>query len=109
AAGRRWPWFEGAATPAPALLLVDAWFDTLTSSSAAELALALAEAVVVELPLAVVCLLLARDAEHRLRVPEVSGVVSDRPRFRLVPGEPIEAGAAPSRRPSALPHPAPPP
>jgi hypothetical protein len=100
-AWRRSPWFEGAATAAATLLLVDAWFDTLTSSSGAELALALAEAVVVELPLAVVCLLLARDAEHRLRVPEVSGVVSDRPRFRLVPGERMQAGTARDDRLSA--------
>ena len=71
-AWRRSPWFEGAATAAATLLFVDAWFDVLTSSGTAELAVAIAEAVLVELPLAVVCLLLARDAERRLRVPVVA-------------------------------------
>lgn len=66
-AWRRSPWFEGAATAAATLLFVDAWFDVLTSSSRGELVLAVVEALLVELPLALVCLLLARDAERRLR------------------------------------------
>ena len=53
-----------APLPVPA---VDAWFDILTSSGHVELAFAIAEALLVELPLAVVCLLLARDAERILR------------------------------------------
>ncbi len=61
-------WFEGAATAAATLLFVDAWFDVLTSSTRAELFVAIAEAVLVELPLALLCLLLARDAERRLRL-----------------------------------------
>ena len=84
---RRSPWFEGAATAAATLLFVDAWFDVLTASSGAELALAIGEAVLVELPLAVICLLLARDAERRLRIPVLSGA-ADQPRLRLVLGEP---------------------
>jgi hypothetical protein len=67
AARRGSPWLEGAATAAATLLIVDAWFDVLTSSTGTELALALAEAVLVELPLAGLCLLLARGAERRLR------------------------------------------
>jgi len=66
AAWRRSPWLEGAATAAAALLAVDAWFDILTSSSHVELAVAIAEAVLVELPLAVVLILLARDTERML-------------------------------------------
>src|SRR5262245_16631368 len=46
-AWRRSPWLEGAATAAAALLFVDAWFDVLTSSTSAELAVALVEAVLV--------------------------------------------------------------
>jgi hypothetical protein len=65
-AWRRSPWLEGAATATATLLFVDAWFDVLTSSSGAELGLAIGEAVLVELPLAVLCLLLARNAERRL-------------------------------------------
>src|SRR5436305_3112384 len=55
AAWRRSTWFEGAATAAATLLFVDAWFDILTSSTRAELAVALVEALLVELPLAVLC------------------------------------------------------
>jgi len=63
AAWRRSPWLEGAATAAATLLFVDAWFDVLTSSTRTDRFVALGEAVFVELPLAVVCLLLARGAE----------------------------------------------
>jgi hypothetical protein len=66
AAWRRSPWLEGAATAAAALLAVDAWFDILTSSSHVELAVAIAEAALAELPLAVLLLLIARDAERIL-------------------------------------------
>src|SRR5207245_9108082 len=61
-AWRRSPWLEGTATAAAALLVVDAWFDILTSSPRVELAIAIGEAVLVELPLAGLCFLLARDA-----------------------------------------------
>jgi len=67
AAWRRSPWLEGAATAAAALLVVDAWFDILTSSTRVELGIAIGEAVLVELPLAGLCFLLARDAERVLR------------------------------------------
>jgi hypothetical protein len=66
AAWRRSPWLEGAATAAAALLVVDAWFDVLTSSTGAERLVATGEAAFVELPLAVLLLLLARDAERVL-------------------------------------------
>jgi hypothetical protein len=68
-AWRRSPWLEGTATAAATLLAVDAWFDVLTSSSQAELIAAIAEAAVVELPLAVLCLLLARAAQRHLPAP----------------------------------------
>jgi hypothetical protein len=68
AAWRRSPWLEGAATAAATLLFVDAWFDVLTSSTQAEFAMSIAEAVLVELPLAILCLRLARDVERRLSV-----------------------------------------
>jgi hypothetical protein len=68
AAWRRSLWLEGAATAAATLLFVDAWFDVLTSSTRVELVVALVEALFVELPLAVLCLLLARDAKRRLTI-----------------------------------------
>ena len=66
AAWRRSPWLEGAATAAAALLAVDAWFDVLTSSTNVERLVAGAEAALIELPLAVLLLLLARGAERVL-------------------------------------------
>jgi hypothetical protein len=66
-AWRRSPWLEGAATAAAALLVIDAWFDILTSSTHLELAVAVGEAVLVELPLAGLCVLLACNAERVLR------------------------------------------
>jgi hypothetical protein len=73
-AWRRSPWLEGAATAAATLLFVDVWFDVLTSSTRTELVMAIVEAIVVELPLAVVCLLIARSAEHRLRARPIAHV-----------------------------------
>jgi hypothetical protein len=74
AAWRRSPWLEGAATAAAALLAVDAWFDILTSSTNVERLTAIGEAAFAELPLAVLCLLLARDAERVLsRLSRSSG------------------------------------
>lgn len=47
-----------------ALLVVDAWFDTVTAAPGAELATALAMAVCAELPLAVVCAALALKTDR---------------------------------------------
>jgi hypothetical protein len=66
-AWRRSAWLEGAATATATLLFVDAWFDVLTASTGAELVVAVAEAVLVELPLAVLCLVLARRVARRLQ------------------------------------------
>jgi hypothetical protein len=66
AAWRRSPWLEGAATAAATLLFVDAWFDILTSSSRSEVIMAIVEAAVVEVPIAVLCVFLARSVERRL-------------------------------------------
>jgi hypothetical protein len=72
AAWRRSPWLEGAATAAATLLFVDAWFDVLTASSRSELVIAIVEAAVVELPIVVFCLLLARSVERRLAAAELA-------------------------------------
>ena len=77
AAWRRSAWLEGAATATATLLFVDAWFDVLTSSTRAELVVSIVEAAFVELPLAALCLLLARDAERGLYVQPLN-------RLRLV-------------------------
>jgi len=85
AARRRSPWLEGAATATATLLFVDAWFDVLTSSTRAELVVSIVEAAFVELPLAILCLLLARDAERRLQAPPLSRSASAHPHLRLAP------------------------
>jgi hypothetical protein len=61
-AWRRSRWLEAAAAGAAVLLCVDAWFDIVTASTNTELIVAVAEAALVELPLAVLCFLLARSA-----------------------------------------------
>jgi hypothetical protein len=71
AARRNSPWLEGAATAAATLLFIDAWFDILTASTRTEVLAAVAEAVLVELPLALLCLLLARNIKRRLLEPGV--------------------------------------
>jgi hypothetical protein len=77
-AWRRSPWLEGAATATATLLFVDAWFDVLTASTRAEFIVSIGEAALVELPLAVLCLLLARAAQRRLRVPPLGRPASAR-------------------------------
>lgn len=86
AAWRRSPWFEGAATATATLLCVDAWFDVLTSSTRAELVVAIVEAAFLELPLAGLCLLLARAAERRLQPLDPSDSAPHR--LRLVSEQP---------------------
>jgi len=61
---RRSTWTELLASSAATLLLVDAWFDVVTSPSRAALIGALVSAAVLELPLAGACLWLARNAEQ---------------------------------------------
>ena len=108
AAWRRSPWLEGASTAAATLLFVDAWFDLLTASGRTELVAAIVEAVFLELPLAVVCLLLARATERRLLKPFQSPAV---PSPRLPAAVSRALSPLPSSAPSSLrlPHLQPPP
>jgi hypothetical protein len=61
---RRSLWAEAAAAVSATLLLTDAWFDNLLSSGSGEHLEAALEAAFVEIPLAFVCLWLARNAEQ---------------------------------------------
>jgi hypothetical protein len=91
AAWRRSPWLEAAGAATATLLFVDAWFDVLTSSTRAELVASLVEAALLELPLAVLCLLVARNAQRRfLRLERVSAKATAPARLRLVQDEQIE-------------------
>jgi hypothetical protein len=63
AALRRRPWIQGTASAAATMLCCDAWFDIVTAGRGADLAMSLASGLFVELPLAVVCVWVARNAE----------------------------------------------
>lgn len=59
-------WLVAAASATGTLLLVDAWFDVLTARGGSELAVAVAEAVLVELPLAALSFWIVRDSERAI-------------------------------------------
>ena len=61
---RRSPILQGTATASGALLLVDAWFDVVTSDPGHELAMAVGLAILCELPLAALCFWVAFDSER---------------------------------------------
>ena len=61
---RRSPWAPSAAAVAATLLLCDAWFDVVLANGHGERIEAALEAGFVEIPLALFCLWIARDAEH---------------------------------------------
>ena len=63
-AARRAPWLQGVAAAAATLLVCDAWFDILSSTSRNEIVIALMLALFVELPVAAACLFVARHAEE---------------------------------------------
>jgi len=55
AAWHRHPWLPAAAAATGALLLADAWFDIVLESRSNDLEVAVMEAVLAEVPLALVC------------------------------------------------------
>lgn len=57
-------WLAIAATVTGTLLLCDAWFDVLTSGTGREASVAIASAVVAELPLAALCFWIAWNVER---------------------------------------------
>ena len=63
AALRRSHWLVPFAAIAGTMLVCDAWFDIVTSQSGSEMWEAVAEAVLGELPLAVLCAFIVYDAE----------------------------------------------
>jgi hypothetical protein len=63
---RRSPWTAITATVTATLLVCDAWFDVMTADTMTGLTRALVEAFVAELPLALLCLWVARNVERVL-------------------------------------------
>jgi hypothetical protein len=64
---RRAAWLDRAAVATATLLAADAWFDVLTAGGGAAVAFATAEALLVELPTAALCIWVAR----RLTAPPI--------------------------------------
>ena len=63
-AARQAAWLQGVAAAAATLLVCDAWFDVLSSTSRDEIVTALMLALFVELPVAAACLFVAHHAEE---------------------------------------------
>ena len=61
---RRRLWVQSTATAAATMLVCDAWFDILSSNPGGDRAVALLLAAFVELPTAVICLLVGRHVEE---------------------------------------------
>jgi hypothetical protein len=65
AALRRASWLDRAAIAAGTLLVADAWFDVVTARGADAIALAMTEALAIELPLAFLCIWVAQTSRPR--------------------------------------------
>lgn len=76
------------ATVAATLLVVDAWFDVMTSPRGSELLQSLASAIFIELPLAAVCGWLAYHTEHLEKKQIVLLLRRNARRRRLTPWVP---------------------
>ena len=74
-----------SATAAATLLVVDAWFDVMTSPPGSQFLESLASAVLIELPLAAVCGWLAYHTEH-LQEERITLLPSRDDLRRLTPG-----------------------
>jgi hypothetical protein len=61
---RRANWLQSIAAIAAALLVCDAWFDVLSSTTRSELVISLTLAAFVELPVAAACIFVSRHAEE---------------------------------------------
>jgi len=107
---RRDPRHPLTAAATAALLIVDAWFDIVTSARGAELAAAIAMAAFAELPMAALCVVLAtascrpgfpgHDRPPHLRRPDVTaGATATPPPTPLEETTMTEQPPAPAKRP----------
>lgn len=79
---RRGRWLPGLAASTATFLLVDAWFDVVTSPTQDDLQLALASAILVELPTALACLLISVHAQATSDARAVEAARARLRRFR---------------------------
>ena len=88
-------WVQSTATAAATMLVCDAWFDVLSSNPGQERLVAIMLAFAVELPSAVVCLLIARHVEEIAERAQRYALVARRlrPRRRAAAASAAEAPA----------------
>lgn len=81
------PYVEVPAVITATLLVVDAWFDVLTTPGGPSLVLSVVQALVVELPLAALCIWVARHAEtvREMRVTRLRVAAARLRRERRLP------------------------
>jgi hypothetical protein len=82
AAIRRSVWIQSTAAAAATMLVCDAWFDIVTASGGTEQAMAVASGILIELPLAAICVWVARNAEQAWEYLAAAGRFSRRARPR---------------------------
>ncbi|MCB0881266.1 MAG: hypothetical protein KDC33_03490 [Thermoleophilia bacterium] len=83
---RRSEWTQAAAVSAATFLLIDAWFDVMTSQPGRDRAGSVAAAALLEVPLAALCLLLAaRLAGAEGLIRHIAGRAEHRRRLRESP------------------------
>lgn len=78
AALRRAVWIQSTAAAAATMLVCDAWFDIVTASRWAEQAMAAASGVLIELPLAIICIWVARNADQAREYLDAAGRITRR-------------------------------
>ena len=95
---KRSPWVEVAASAAGTLLIADAWFDILLSGGDEKVWVAVAEAVVAEVPLAILCFWIAIDVavtrERKNTPPLMARDLRDDVRRSAEPVQPERFGVA---------------
>ena len=74
---RRSLWLPIAATATASMLIIDAWFDVLTSHNGRDLAFGIAFAALVELPLSALCWFIAHRAQ-RLSEERIEALLAQR-------------------------------
>jgi hypothetical protein len=78
AAVRRVAWIQSTASAAATMLVCDAWFDIVTAGRGMDLAISLASGIFIELPLAVICVWVARHAEQTQEYVAAAGRLTRR-------------------------------
>jgi hypothetical protein len=82
AAVRRAAWIQSTASASATMLCCDAWFDIVTAGRGMEFAVSLASGFLIELPLAAICVWVARNAEQAQEYLAAAGRLTRRRALR---------------------------